>query len=108
MWRLGRAWPRRGGGRVGCGGLRCVWRWRREQPEFDAVLRMVFAACRTLKNSGFRVAEVLSEEICAAIVEGGSFASLSREGGGPSRATLRHWYRADPAFAAQVDWACEA
>lgn len=85
-----------------------VTRWRRERPEFDRVLRMIFAACRYLHNSGFRVPADLSEAMCDVIVEGGSFASLSRMPQGPARATLRLWHRADPVFAAAVAWACEA
>jgi hypothetical protein len=78
-------------------------RWRREEPEFDRVLRMIFAARLTL---GPRVDELLVEDIADHIVDGGSFASYCRAGG-PSRGTLRRWYRADGGFARAVDAACE-
>jgi hypothetical protein len=79
-------------------------RWRREAPEFDAVLRMIFAARRA---AGARVHEILVEDIVDHIVGGGSFASYCRAGG-PSRTTLRRWYRADGGFARAVDEACDA
>jgi hypothetical protein len=82
-------------------------RWRREQPEFDRVLRMIFAAWRARRASVAQVPSVLVEEIVDHIVEGGSFASFSRLPGGPSRVTLRRWLRADPDFAAEVAEACE-
>lgn len=79
-------------------------RWRREEPEFDAVLRIFMTARRA---AGPRVPEWLVKEIVDHIVEGGSFASYSRLPDGPTRATLRRWYRADAAFARKVDQACE-
>jgi hypothetical protein len=78
-------------------------RWRREQPEFDRVLRMMFSAQRAAAKP---VPELLVEEIVDHIVEGGSFASFSRLPGGPSRTTLRRWLR-DRDFAAAVAHACE-
>jgi hypothetical protein len=78
-------------------------RWRREEPEFDRVLRMIFAAWRTRQAP---VPEPLVEAIVDHIVEGGSFASYSRLPGEPSRATLRRWLR-DRNFAAAVAQACE-
>lgn len=80
-------------------------RWRRENPEFGRVLRMMFAGAARRRAAAFRVPQWLSEEICEHIVEGGSFASYCRAGG-PSRTTLRRWYRVDAAFAAKVDEAC--
>jgi len=79
-------------------------RWRREEPEFDRVLRMVMAARRRAPR---RVPEPRAREIVEHIIEGGSFATFSRRPGGPSRATLRRWLR-DRRFAAEVAWACEA
>jgi hypothetical protein len=78
-------------------------RWRREEPDFDAVLRMIFAGRRAM---GPRVHEILVEDIVEHIVDGGSFASYSRLAG-PSRTTLRRWYRADAGFARAVDEACD-
>jgi hypothetical protein len=79
-------------------------RWRREEPGFDRVLKMILAARRA---AGPRVHELLVEEIVDHIVDGGSFASYSRLAGGPARGTLRRWYRSDGAFARAVDAACE-
>jgi transposase-like protein len=87
-------------------------RWRREAPEFDRVLKMIFAAWRS-RGGGLaggsrrarRVPEAVRGAVCEAIEDGGSFASLARDGFA-SRATLRRWYRADPDFAEAVDGAC--
>jgi hypothetical protein len=78
-------------------------RWRREQPEFDRVLRMIFAARRAAIKP---VPEVFVEEVVDHIVEGGSFLSFSRIPGAPAYTTLRRWMR-DPSFAAEVAEACE-
>lgn len=78
-------------------------RWRREQPEFDGVLKMLFSARRAM---GRRVPEDVLEDVFEHIVEGGSFASYSRLPGGPSRTTLRAWFRRDAAFAQVVRQAC--
>ena len=79
-------------------------RWRREQPEFDRVLREIFAAWRRRPAP---VPAPVVEEIVDHIVEGGSFASFSRLPRGPSRVTLRRWLRGDRDFAAAVAQACE-
>ena len=79
-------------------------RWRREQPEFDQVLKMILTARRAL---GPRVPAPVVEDVVDHIVEGGSFASYSRLPGGPSRTTLRAWFRRDAAFARAVRGACE-
>lgn len=80
-----------------------VARWRREQPEFDAVLKTMIAAKRRM---GRPVPEAVIEDVVGHIVEGGSFASYARQPGGPSFNTLRGWMR-DPAFAAEVARACD-
>jgi hypothetical protein len=95
-------------------------RWRREAPEFDRVLRTIFAAWRSRGSGlgrgrvggpaggsgrGGGVPESVRQAVCETIEDGGSFASLAREGFA-SRATLRHWYRADARFAEAVDDAC--
>ncbi|HXA40001.1 MAG TPA: hypothetical protein VNW53_13465 [Phenylobacterium sp.] len=95
-------------------------RWRREAPEFDRVLKMIFAAWRSRGSGlgrgrvsgsgrgsgrGGRVPESVRQAVCETIEDGGSFASLAREGFA-SRATLRRWYRADAHFAEAVDDAC--
>jgi hypothetical protein len=78
-------------------------RWRREAPEFDAVMRRIFAARRVAAKP---VPESLVQEIVEHIIEGGSFASFSRLPGAPSPGTLRRWLR-DPHFAEEVARACE-
>ena len=80
-----------------------MMRWRREQPEFDRVLRMMISARRAAVKP---VPEFLVEEVVDHIVEGGSFASFSRVRGAPSQGTLRRWLR-DPNFAEAVAQACE-
>ncbi|HEY8003669.1 MAG TPA: hypothetical protein VIE16_05540 [Phenylobacterium sp.] len=78
-------------------------RWRRGQPEFDGVLRRIIAAQRAMMEP---VDELLVEDVCGHIVEGGSLLSYSRLPGGPSFGTLRRWMR-DPNFAARVAKACD-
>jgi hypothetical protein len=78
-------------------------RWRREEPEFDAVMRMMIAARRRMVRS---VPEPIAEEVVDHIVEGGSFLSFTRLPGAPSYGTLRRWMR-DPDFADAVAEACE-
>jgi hypothetical protein len=87
--------------------LPIVRRWRREQPEFDAVLRMMFATWRKRGQAAPRCTPEMTEAIVGRIVEGGSFASIGREPGMPSRQTLRRWVRVRPEFATAVAWACE-
>jgi hypothetical protein len=86
--------------------LPIIRRWRREQPEFDAVLRMMTAAWRRKRGEAARCTPELTDKIVARIVEGGSFNSVGREPGMPSRQTLRRWVRVRPAFAEAVAWAC--
>jgi hypothetical protein len=78
-------------------------RWRRQQPEFDAVLRRIFAARR---RAAPVVPEPVVDGVVDHIVKGGSLASFSRLPGAPSRGTLRRWMR-DRNFAAAVAQACE-
>src|SRR6185312_14785643 len=54
-------------------------RWRREEPGFDRVLRMIFSAWRARRGSLRPVPEYLVDEICGHIAAGGSFASFSRQ-----------------------------
>jgi hypothetical protein len=86
--------------------LPIIRRWRREQPEFDAVLRMMSAAWRRKRGEAPRCTPELTDKIVARIVEGGSFNSVGREPGMPSRQTLRRWLRVRPEFAEAVAWAC--
>jgi terminase small subunit-like protein len=80
-----------------------VARWRREQPQFDRVLRMILAAKRRAMPPA---PEVLVDEVVEHIVTGGTFLSYSRLPGAPSYNTLRRWMR-DPDFAHEVAQACE-
>jgi hypothetical protein len=84
-----------------------VRRWRREQPAFDGVLRMMFAARRRRRSAARGLTPELAERIVERIVEGGSFNSLSREPRMPSRQTLRRWVHVRPDFARAVAAACE-
>jgi hypothetical protein len=86
--------------------LPIVRRWRREQPEFDAVLRMMIAAHRRVRGAAPGCTPAMTDKIVARIVMGGSFASVGREPGMPSRQTLRRWMRVRPEFAEAVAWAC--
>ena len=79
-------------------------RWRREQPEFDGVLRMMFAVRR---KRGLPVPQDRVKEVLDHIVEGGSFASFGRGSDGVSRQTLRHWFARDRKFAQAVRQACD-
>jgi len=88
--------------------LPVVRRWRREQPEFDAELRVVFAVARRQQGARVGCTPGLTDRIVDRIVEGGSFASIGREPGMPSRQTLRRWVRVRPEFAEAVAWACDA
>ena len=83
-----------------------VRRWRREQPEFDAVLKMLIAAHRRARGAAPGCTSEMTDKVVARIVEGGSFASVGREPGMPSRQTLRRWMRVRPEFAKAVAWAC--
>ncbi|MDB5423481.1 MAG: hypothetical protein JWQ29_897, partial [Phenylobacterium sp.] len=84
-----------------------VRRWRREQPEFDRMLRMIFAQWRARRYAARGCTPELAEAILGRIVEGASFASLGREPAMPSRQTLRQWVRVRRDFAAEVARACE-
>ena len=84
-------------------GRNIVARWRREQPQFGRVLRMIAAAQRAAMKP---VPELLAEEVVSHILQGGTFASFSRLPGGWTHGTLRRWLR-DPNFAAQVARACD-
>jgi hypothetical protein len=80
-----------------------MMRWRREEPEFDRVLRMIMAARRRAVKP---VPEPVVEAVVEHIILGGSFLSFTRLPGAPSYGTLRRWMR-DPKFAAAVAAACE-
>ena len=87
--------------------LSVLARWRREQPEFDAMLTFVMRAWR--RKTGVRGAYTpeLAEEVVDGIVEGGSLRSLGRREDLPCARTLYSWVRTRPDFAAAVAEACE-
>lgn len=78
-------------------------RWRREQPEFDNVLRVIASVRR---RAVAPVPEPIVRRVVSHIVEGGSLASFSRLRGAPSQGMLRRWRR-DPGFAREVARACD-
>jgi hypothetical protein len=80
-----------------------VTRWRREQPEFDEVLKLITAGKR---RRGPPVPKARVEDVVDHIIQGGSFLSHSRLPDGPSYNTLRRWMR-DPNFRDEVAKACE-
>lgn len=86
---------------------RTLRRWRREQPAFDQVLRWYFAAWRKKRGRDHGLTPEVGDAVFDRIVEGGSFASIGREPGMPSRQTLRRWNAVHPAFAETVALACE-
>jgi hypothetical protein len=55
-----------------------------------------------------RLPAAVAAAVLRAIRRGGSFASVGRTPGMPSRQTLRRWCRRDAGFAAAVDRACSA
>lgn len=90
--------------------LPIVRRWRREQPQFDWVLRTMFTAPRRrglVRGTAPRCTPRMAQAIVDRIVRGGSFASIGREPRMPSRQTLRRWVAVRPDFAAAVAQACE-
>ena len=84
-----------------------VRRWRREQPDFDWVLRMMQTVRRRRRDAAAGCTAELTEAILGRIVCGGSFASIGREPAMPSRQTLRRWVATRPDFARDVAQACE-
>lgn len=87
--------------------LPVVRRWRREQPAFDAELRAVLVVRQRRHGRARGCTPQVAQRIVDRIVEGGSFNSIGREPGMPSRQTLRAWVRARPDFARAVARACE-
>lgn len=84
-----------------------VARWRRENREFDALVRLILAAWARKRARARLFSEALQEAVLARIVEGHSFNSLSRLPGMPCRKTLGTWVRTRPDFAREVAQACE-
>lgn len=87
-----------------------VQRWRREEPRFDARIRMVQAAWRKKRGRGrprrTACAWPLTLRIMTHVAGGGSLARASREvAGAPSSKTLYRWMRRDPEFARSIHMA---
>lgn len=84
-------------------------RWRREDREFDAMMRFVFDGWRKKRgrpDRGRALTPALEAAILAGIIEGGSLRSLSRRADMPCARTLYRWCRTRPDFAAAVAQAC--
>jgi len=89
-------------------GLPGYWvinRWRREQPDFDAEMRLNMAAGRRGRVPG-RMAAAL-DTLRAGIVQGESLASLGGRDGLPVKATLYRWAARSPDFARSIAQACD-
>jgi hypothetical protein len=88
--------------------LSVLARWRREQPEFDAMLAFVFAAWKRKVGAPWRgrYTPELAEAVLDGIVMGGSLRSLGGTGGLPCARTLYNWVRTRPRFAEAVAQAC--
>lgn len=87
-------------------GRTLIARWRREQPDFDAEVRAVFAHRRARHGRAARSCAALTDRIVEAIVQGHSLHSLSHQPGMPCANTLYRWFRERPAFARAVSEAC--
>jgi len=82
-------------------------RWRREEAVFGRVVAKLLDWRRS-RRAVRPVATAVRDAVGSRLAAGASFASLGRMAGEmPSRQTLRRWYARDPAFAAEVDGACE-
>lgn len=94
-------------------GLPCrsvVERWRKTQPEFDAVLKIALRASvrAARRRPRGRAPYYLVEAICEGIAEGGTFESLGKLADMPCARTLHNWMRTRPDFAEAVGRAKEA
>lgn len=87
--------------------LAVLARWRREAPEFDAMLRFVMDAWRAKRPA---TRPMCTPQAIAAvairIMQGASLRSLGDEPGMPSAGAMYGWYRHRPDFAQAVDEAC--
>ena len=88
--------------------LAVLERWRREQPEFDRMLRFVLKGwSRRRGRERCLCTPELTDAIVAQIREGASLRSLSVRQDMPSAGALYKWVRARPDFAAEIAEACE-
>lgn len=88
-------------------GAATVQRWRRERPEFDAVVRGLLRGWARKRARERLYSEEMKEAVLSRIVMGGSFNTIGREPGMPCRRTLAQWMRAHADFAQDVAIACE-
>jgi len=88
--------------------LAVLTRWRRENPEFDRMMRFVLTGW---KKKRARERCLCTPELTATIVDrlrqGASLRSLSQEAGMPSQGAMYSWARTRPEFARAVAEACE-
>jgi len=84
-------------------------RWRREQPEFDRLLRKAIPMGRpqARRRRSRRLTPELTETIVGRIVEGASLHQLGAQPDMPSRPTLYAWVAKFPDFAAEIAQACQ-
>lgn len=88
--------------------LAVLARWRREQPKFDEMMRVVLEGWRRKRGQG---RSLCTPELTAVIVDalrqGESLRSLSRWPGMPCQGALYAWVARRPDFAAAVARACD-
>jgi len=87
-----------------------VYRWRREQPEWDRAMKIAFRFGRLAEaraRSRARLTAELRDEIGQRIVMGGSLRSVAAQAGMPSARTLYAWVARWPEFAREVARACK-
>ncbi|MGH6964203.1 MAG: hypothetical protein ACREE0_06950 [Phenylobacterium sp.] len=85
-----------------------VYRWRKEEPEWDGALKVAFQVGRRERGHprALRTPQ-MTEAILDRIVMGGSLRSIGREPGMPKTRTLESWIARDAAFSAEVARACD-
>jgi transposase-like protein len=87
--------------------LKVLNRWRREQPEFDAAMRVAIRAAgpygKRMRGRYGRLKQVIVDRLR----EGASLHSLGKEPGMPCAETLYRWVRQRPDFRDAVALACD-
>lgn len=84
-----------------------VYRWRKQQPEWDGALKMAFRWGRRARGHPRALGTPeMTEAILDRIVEGASLRSLAREPGMPASRTLYSWIAKRSDFAEEVAQAC--